>query len=259
MNYALQISAHGAMTALYRSDVIANNMANFATDGFKPDVPVTRQRAVVREEDGLSHLPSNLLIEQLGAGPHMAPNYINFKQGPIETTDRPFDLAITGHGFFQVAVGDDNRVRLTRDGRFDIDEQGRLVQAATGHRLLDDRLSPIYISRQGHAGPVDINGDGLVRQSDRIIARISLVDLPDRRRLGREGAGLFVVPPDRHDQLTTAPGRVLQHAIEKSSVNEISTLKDLTDAFGAVSANTRMMSYADDMLDRAINRLGRVA
>lgn len=257
MNYALQLSAQGALTALYRSDVIANNLANYATDGFKPDVPVVRARDVVREEDGLGYLPSNVLLEQLGGGPHMAPNYINFTQGPIETTDRPFDLAITGQGFFQVGTGPDNQMRLSRDGRLDIDAQGRLVQAATGHRLLDDRQRAIHVSPT--AGPIDVDPDGLIRQAGLPVAQFALVDLPDRRGLEREGSGMFKVPANRLDTLMRAQGRVLHKAVEKSSVNEITTLKDLTDAFGAVSANTRMMSYADEMLDRAINRLGRVA
>lgn len=257
MNYALQISAHGALTAMYRSDVIANNLANYATDAFKPDVPMVRERAVVRVEDGLAHLPSNVMLERLGAGPHLAPNVINFTQGAVDTTENPLDLAILGHGFFQVAVGDGTSTHLTRDGRLQLDQDNRLVQAASGHQVLDTRGRPVYISREG--GPVDVDASGVVRQGDVTIAQLALVDLPDRRHLVRKGAGLFIVPADRQDGLRPAPGRLQQGALEKSGVNEISTLKDLTDAFGAVGANTRMMMYADDMLDRAINRLGRVA
>ncbi len=259
MNYAMQISAQGALTSLYRSDVIANNLSNYGTNGYKPDVPVLRQRAVVREEDGVTHLPSNLLLERLGAGPHMAPNRISFSQGPIDTTNNPFDLAIKGDGFFLVAVGegDNERFRLSRDGRLELDERGRLVQVASGHRVLDSRQRPISISRQG--GPVDINADGTIRQTDNIIARISLVDLPDRRGLKREGAGLFVASPEQQQSLQPATGTLVQHAIEQSSVNEISTLNDLNSALGGVGRNISMMTYADQMLDRAINRLGRVA
>jgi len=254
----MQISAHGALTSMYRSDVLANNLANYDTDAFKPDVPVIRERAAATIEDGLGYLPSNTLLDSLGAGPHLAPNRIDFGQGPLEITNRPFDLAIDGPGFFLVGVGEGNaeRIRLSRDGRLEIDERGRLVQASTGHRVLTERQRPIFLSRED--GPVDIDDAGQIRQDGRPVARLALMDLPDRRRLQKEGNGLYVVPPEEQASLTRAGGRILQHTLEESRVNEISTLNELTSAFSSFSVNVTMMTYADDMLDRAINRLGRV-
>ena len=66
MQYGLQISTSGILTGMYRTNVLANNLANINTTGFKPDSAFTRQRAVVREEDGVYSLPSNRLLEKLG-------------------------------------------------------------------------------------------------------------------------------------------------------------------------------------------------
>lgn len=255
----MEIAAQGALTSLYRSDVLANNLANFETDAFKPDLPMLRERAPVRFEDGVTQLPSNALLERLGAGPHLAPNHISFKQGPLDVTGQPLDLAIEGEGFFLVSVGQGNteRLRLSRDGRLTLDERGRLVQAASGHRLLDRAHRPIYISRE--SGPLTIDADGTIIQGQQPIAQIGLVDLPDRRRLTKEGDNLYVVPPEEQKSLTHAVGTVRQGALEKSSVNEISTLNDLTSALTSVGTNIGMMTYADRMMERAINGLGRVA
>ena len=68
MNYGMQISASGALSGLYRMDVFSNNLANINTTGFMPDVPVIRQRDAAAREDGLGAMPSNELVERLGAG-----------------------------------------------------------------------------------------------------------------------------------------------------------------------------------------------
>ena len=255
MNYALQIGAQGALTSMYRADVLANNLANLGTDSFKPDVPYLRERDPVRVEDGVMGLPSNALLERLGAGPHLAPTLTSFAQGPLSTTGRRLDVAIDGEGFLM--VGDAGGRKLTRDGRLSRDEDGRLVQASTGKPVLDAGGRTILIAEED--GPVDIDERGVIRQGDLTVARLALVDTPDRRQLTKEGSGLFALPDSAAGSLRPASGRLVQEAVEQSAVNEISTLNDLTSALRAVGANIGAMTYADQMMERAINRLGRVA
>lgn len=68
MYYGIQLAASGALTSLYRTDVLANNLANINTAGFKPDMVYTRQRDTARVEDDLPFLPTDDLLERLGAG-----------------------------------------------------------------------------------------------------------------------------------------------------------------------------------------------
>ena len=65
MNYGFQISSSGLLTALYRQDVYANNMANMDTVGFKPDIPALMQRDAARTEDHLPFAPSDAMLERL--------------------------------------------------------------------------------------------------------------------------------------------------------------------------------------------------
>lgn len=258
MQYGLNISGSGVLTSLYRQDVLSNNLANLNTAGYKPDVPEIRHRDPVREEDGLWHLPSNELIEVLGAGVTPGPNRISFAQGAIETTNNALDLAIRGDGFFVVRTaesGNNDQFALTRDGRFAIDDRRRLVMATSGLPVLDTSNRPIRLPSDSE---VSIASDGTLSQEGAEIARINVVDAPDKRGLRKGGGGLFLIDAYFADSLTTATGRVVQGAIEGSATNEIKAMMDIQGASRAVSANIGIMTYHDRMMERAINTFGRV-
>lgn len=254
----MAISASGALTAMHRLDIAAANLANASTTGFKPDVAATRQRDPARIEDGLLRMPSNRLLEQLGAGVLMAPTRVNFAQGALQTTDGPLDLAIKGDGFFVVRAteGEQGRsLRLSRDGRLALDPDARLVRAADGLPVLDDSDSEIRLTG---SGPVQIDSDGTIRQDGQIAARLRIVDLADRSGLRKEGEGLFAPTSGSLRDLQPADGRVVQGALEGAGVNEIDAMMQLTAASKAAQGALGMIRYHDRLMDRAINGLGRI-
>lgn len=258
MNYGIQISASGVQTALHRQDVLANNLANINTPGFKADIPATVARRSAREEDGLFSLPSNKLLEKLGAGVLAAPPKTEFEQGPIESNRGPLDLAIRGRGFFVVrdsTSGTANTVRLTRDGRFSRDGSGRLVMAATGMPVLDASNQPIVITG---SGAVAIDGDGTVRQNGQEVGKIAVVDVADYSGLNKVGNNLFRASASALASKRPASGEVMQHSVEHSSVDEVSTILAITEAGRDVEINMSMVAYQDRMNERAINSLARV-
>ncbi len=260
MNYALQISASGALTSMYRQDVLSNNLANMSTVGYKPDIPTTMQRDPARIEDGLSHLASNELIERLGAGVLAAPNRVSFAQGALETTNRPLDLAIEGDGFFVVRSdspgGDGVQIRLTRDGRFSLDSSGQIVMSTTGLPLLDIRNQPII---PPGSGPLGVAVDGSMTQNGEVFARVQIADVPDRAALKKEGAGLFATTAAGASSITPIEGRVRQGVVEGAAVNEIAAIMAVTSASRSAQSNIGMISYHDRLMDRAINTFGRSA
>lgn len=252
MSYGLQISASGVFAALYRQDVHANNLANLDTPGFKVDVPTTRPRAGVREEDGVWNLPSNRMLERLGAGSMLNANSISFAQGSLRTTGNSLDVGIEGDGFF--AVKDGEHTRLTRDGRFTRDAQGLLVSAAGGQQVLGEDGRPIQVP----SGTVTIDGNGTVRVNGQTTARLKFVDVADRGGLTKAGDGMFAVEDAALRAAVPANGRIKQFAIEESSVDEVAAIMRMTSASRDVEANTSMIREHDRLLDRAINTLGRV-
>lgn len=247
------------MTALYRQDVLANNLANMDTPGYKPDIPSTRPRAAVREEDGLPFLPSNKLLERLGAGALLNPNLVNHSSGGIKDTGNPLDVAIQGNGYFSVresagTTGD--RVKLTRDGRFLRNSAGDLVQAASGLPVLDTQGRTIRLKGEGQ---LRIDADGTIRQGGASIARLSVVDVADAAQLAKQGHALFGAPATQLENAKQSGATLKQGAYEDSGVDEVKTIMQITNTGREVDANISMIQQHDRMLDRAINMLGRVS
>lgn len=258
MSYGLQISASGVAAAMYRQDVFANNLANVGTPGFKPDIPSAKPREAVRAEDHLPFLPSNKLLEKLGGGVLLNPNRVNFSGATLRDTGNPLDLGVRGSGFFAVRDEQDglkDRVRLTRDGRFTLDANRRLVMATTGMPVLDDQNNAIVLDG---SGAIKVDGDGTIQQGGRQVAKLKFVDVPDKDRLRKAGHSLFIEPSDASTSEAPAAGEVRQFAYEESGADEVMTLMDMTAASRDVDANLAMVQANDRLMDRAINGLGRV-
>ena len=256
MNYGLQISASGVLTNLHRLDVFGNNLANLNTPGFKADSPAIRQRDPARIEDGVMHLPSNRLLEELGAGAQLGQTRVSFLPGPLAQTGQDFDLAITGDGFFRVGVTENGVAgeRYTRNGRLTRNAQGMLVTATEGLAVLDDNGRPISV---GTDGRIQVNADGVVSQNGQSLGRIGLVDFADRDALIKRGDSLFEAGPDAGRR--PADGRIVQGSIERSGVSEIGALLAVQGASRAVQSNMGMIATHDRLMEQAISRLGRLA
>ena len=261
MQQGMRIAASGAMVALYRTDVLAANLANVNTVGFKPDSATTRSRLPVRQEDNLGFMPSSPLLEQLGAGVLAGPKRVSFDQGPLETTGNDLDLAIEGDGFFLVGVQTENgtETRLSRDGRLTRDDLGRLVQTVSGLPILGPGGSPIQLP----PGPITIAHQGaMYATAGNQLAQIAVASLPSTDQLKKLGEGLFAAPPQVLAAASTQPlatgVRVHQGMIEGSAVDPIRAMMDVTQAGRSVGSNSRMIGYHDQLLDQAINTFARV-
>lgn len=262
MNYGYNIGAAGILTAMHRQDVAANNLANIQTTGFKPDVAFTIPREAARQEDNLYNLPSNALLERLGAGVLLAPSRTSFTQGALTHTGNPFDLAIEGDGFLTVSAGGKGQkgdtVRLTRDGRMTLNTRGELVTVCDGRAVLD---------KSGRAITLDpslattIQGDGGVRQGGSEVARIGFVDVPRelRRGLRKVGDNLYAPNASAAAALRAATGTIVQQSIEESASDPIRAMMAVQNATTDVTMTAKVMQMQDDMMGRAINTLGRVS
>lgn len=259
MNYGLNIAASGVLTSLYRQDVLSNNLANVNTAGFKPDIVATRARDAARIEDGLFHLPSNAMLERLGAGVLMAPNRVSLDQGALERTGAPLDLAIEGEGFFVVSAGsgtDTERLRLTRDGRLTLDSRGRLVQAASGLPLLDVNGRPIRLDPGAEA---NVGPDGTIVQNGAAVARLQIAAVTDPAGLEKAGDNLFRISSGEVVSKRAGTGKVVSGFYERSAVDPIEAMMEITAAANAVATGGRMIQLFDELMGRAISTFARLA
>lgn len=263
MYYGIQLSVSGILASSYKTDALANNLANANTTAFKPAAVDTMARDPVRLEDGVGHLPSNALLERLGAGVHPAKGRTEFTQGAIQRTGGDLDLAIEGEGFLVLRDSSDqstDALRLTRDGRLLRGPDGTLVHAQTGLPVLDANGGTIVLPERGPGGAaVTIGADGRLGVGGRTIATLEFVDIPGKDRLQRIGRTLYQPTAQQLNDATPAAGRIRQGALEASAVDPITAMMSVTDAAGAIATNTRMVDFQDRMIDQAINTFGRSA
>lgn len=259
MSYGLYTAASGMMVNMYRMDVIGNNLANANTTGFKPDVAAFHWREPARVEAGLTSIAPKKMLERLGGGVGLSPNITNFKAGGLEETGNPLDVAIQGNGFFKFATGKGEgaeRMRFGRDGRFTVSGDGYLVHAGSGMRVLDVGNNPIQMRPTGH---VVIHPDGTIEQAGEQIGTLGVVIPPDLKQLRKAGENMFTLDNVSQKSLRSANASVKNGWLESSGVDSMSMMMELTSASNAISANARMLQMHDELMNSAINRLGRVA
>jgi flagellar basal-body rod protein FlgF len=260
MNYGMYLSAGGALTSMHRLDVVANNLANVNTMGFKPDAVMARARLPERIENPKHADAGRHMLESLGGGLFVEETSVQLGQGSLQMTGDDLDIAVQGEGFLVVsdprAASTDQRLALTRDGRLTLDRGGMLITASSGQAVLDTQGQPI---RLDGVGKVTILRNGELLQDGERIARINLVSPGPRTKLIKTGENLFRFSKAELQASRAADGSILQGAIEASAVDPVMELNKLIAASKAVQGNLKMMQYHDQIMGQAINTFGRVA
>ncbi len=249
MNYGLYLSAMGVLANSQRQDVIANNLANSETVGFKKDLALfqeQRTEAQIRGRRG----ESNDLLEPLGGGLVPSGTTLDLSQGPMETTGNPLDVAILGDGYFAVRHGD--RLMLSRAGKFQLDRNGILTTDA-GHAVLSDKMNSITLA----AGPVNIGKDGTITQKGLTVGKLGVFSVPDPKLLMKRGANLMSYP-DLERNLKSSDAQLKNEALEQSNSEATTELAALMDAQRQLEANANMIRYQDQMLNRLVNDVAKI-
>lgn len=250
---ALRTAATGMMAQELNVEVISNNIANLRTTGFK------RQRAEFQDlmyqdlrQVGASASASggNISGVQIGTGVRTAATPRIHSQGTVASTDRTYDMAIRGEGYFQVQLPD-GRTAYTRDGSFDLDGNGQLV-TKEGHQVDGGITIP------ANALTVTVTSDGLIQVADAQGAitdagQLQLARFINKGGLQAIGENLFVKSDSSGEPSVGSPGTdgagtILQKYTEDSNVNAVSEISDLISAQRAYEMNARVIRAADDML-----------
>jgi flagellar basal-body rod protein FlgF len=242
MDNALMLGLQTQRVLQRRMDVAANNLANVATSGFKADALVLEEAdetSAHAEED-----PTQIrFVRDVGIIHTM-------DQGPIEMTGNPLDVALEGDGFFMVQ-GPGGAPMYTRDGAFTLTGEGRLV-TSDGRAVLSSGGAPIVLDPQGETP--SIGRDGAIRVAGVEAGRIGTASFAAPGALSKVGDNLW-------DAQGQAPGEfggvVLQGALEGSNVRPVMELTRLIEISRAYQSAAKIVSGADELRQRAIERLGR--
>ncbi|WP_213770208.1 flagellar basal-body rod protein FlgF [Bradyrhizobium sp. dw_78] len=232
-------------------DVVANNIANVNTAGFKADqslfqeylMPVAHEDNFIGRDRRLSYVQDN-------------GTYRDLSQGATEQTKNPLDVAIDGNGFLvvQTAAGE----RYTRDGGLQLNNQGQLV-TANGDQVLGTS-GPIVFQATDH--DINIAPDGTVSvvegtsRTDSLRGKLRLVSFADAQRLLKEGSNLYSAGEGAAQADTRS--LVQQGYIEKSNVNAVAEMSRMIEVTRAYTQVATLLQQESDLHKSAIEKLADV-
>ncbi|OHB65933.1 MAG: flagellar basal-body rod protein FlgF [Planctomycetes bacterium RBG_13_63_9] len=250
MPYGLYISAEGAQAQSTRLDVIANNLANVDTVGFKRELAVCQARYAEAITEGLK-MPDSGGIDDVGGGVMVRQTVTEFSPGPLQQTNNRTDVAIKGNGFFLVRNGEETF--LTRAGNFRVATDGRLT-TQQGYEVLDQDGVSIAVNPADPTWAITSEGAVRGRGTSQNLALVRPVSPGD---LVRVGENLFR-PLTQPQPVPSTARAVVPGCLEKSAVRPTSEMTEMIQASRALEANVNMMKTQDEMLGGLINRLMRV-
>jgi len=249
MIYGLYHSAAGMLTNEYQQGVIANNLANADTVGFKRDVATFAER-LQAELTGERKGPSAEGLEGISGGLWLGQTHTSFKEGAYEKTGNQSDIALEGPGF--LTVQRDGQTLLTRDGRMMLDQTGRLVSVTDGAAVLNTAGQPIQLNPL--SGPLSyIDQDGWIFQNikgnDVRISQLALTDVADYDALKKVGAGRFVTQPEN---LAPTYARLRNGFVEQSGVEAVPEMVNMIETARSFQINASLVSLQDQTLGRLL-------
>ncbi|KAA0014464.1 flagellar basal-body rod protein FlgG [Billgrantia pellis] len=237
-------------------DVISNNLANVSTNGFKrsravfEDLLYQNLRQPGAQNDVQNRLPSGM---QVGTGVRPVATERLHSQGGLEHTENSRDLAINGNGFFQVLMPDGNTA-YTRDGSFQLNENGQMV-TANGYPLepaiiIPDNALSISI---GEDGIVSVTQPGVNQALE--VGQITISTFVNPTGLESIGGNLYVETTSSGPRNETMPGmmgagRLFQGYVETSNVNVVEEMVNMIQTQRAYEINSRAVQTSDEMLAR---------
>jgi flagellar basal-body rod protein FlgG len=252
---ALHTAATGMAAQELNVQVISNNIANLRTTGFKKQTAAFQdliyqhiRRVGAQSSDQGTILPVGI---DLGGGVKTVGTPRSMTQGTLSQTGNDLDLAITGEGFFKIQMPD-GTFQYTRDGTFQMDNQGRIVTAA-GNPVqptitIPNNASGITINTQGQ---VSVTLPGSTTSS--IIGQLALTRFINKAGLQPVGNNQFTDTPSSgtpQDGLASAEGygTITQGSLEQANVDVVSEMSDLIAAQRAYEMNAKVVTAADQMM-----------
>lgn len=270
-------SVGGMVTQINRLDVIANNIANANTTGFKRDDVVIGDFLRLYEQhkeflpiDEQTKDAAKFYNRSLNRVPQIVEEYTDNKVGGMMVTDNTFDFALSKENMYFMVETPDG-IRYTRDGSFVLNEQGRLV-TKEGYPVLPREYldAPQYIEfidgfqvevdSNGNIYTRDLNNEGIGEMA--LMANIGVVSFENPKYLKKIGDNLYSYPQERIDEREALEqsGAVRQGFLEKSNINVVQEMTGLIETNRLVEAYSKVLkTHMDELNTEAITKLAAKA
>lgn len=251
----LYSAASGMQAQSLQQDILADNLANVNTTGFKAarntyrtfGEEMIKRYSSIDDERGTE-------MGKLNEGIAVHSTNYEFNQGSLRVTSNPLDIAISGKGFFPIKGNNGQETFYTRNGNFSIDRDGFLV-TNQGRQVLDAGLSAIHIGTEGIEDvKVLVNGDLLV--NGELQSKLGLFDFPSQNGIIRVTGDMFK-PAQQTIQMVFANGSFQQGFVESSNVSPVRASTELINIRRTYEANQRVIQDEVDTL-RMLMDIGRI-
>lgn len=241
----------GMLTQQRNLDVVANNITNFSTAGYKGETytsstfdEVMYSRVGNKAKEGAAELGT---VSYIRATDQI---YTDYTQGSLEATGLPLDFAIDGDGFFAVQ-GANGQIAYTRMGNFSLDEEGYLALADYG-RVLDNEGNAIQLGTDKVVG--DDRGYLFTEEGGWILGQVGVYSFEDNGALERNDQGLFT------GNGAQANADVILHwgYTERSNVSMVDQMTEMLSAQRALQSAAQLTKMYDEIMGKAANDVGRL-
>ncbi|OHB76036.1 MAG: hypothetical protein A2Z34_08255 [Planctomycetes bacterium RBG_16_59_8] len=257
MIYGISTSGLGAYLESSRIDVIANNLANVNTPGFRRDQMAFRERLVEAHEDRPDLRYVNDLVDRYGGAPFVDEIAFDRQPGAPDYTGRNLDMAINGEGFFALRNLESGERCYTRAGNFQFDRSGRMLSADGKYQALNAAGEPIAVDPEIGACLVVRDNGGLFSGNEQVAA-IGVVDFRDYDALSKSGDNVFRFAGNDQDIVAPTGTTIMSGVLEGSSVNPVVEMTEMIRTLRSLEANLQMIKFQDSTLEKAVNELARL-
>jgi flagellar basal-body rod protein FlgG len=216
-----------------QQDIIANNLANLNTTGFKSGKIFLRLLEVAGSSE-------DLLQSQ---------ETFDFSQGDLKRTGNPWDLALQGQGFF--VTESSQGLHYTRNGSFRLNGEG-LLTTYDGALVLGER-GPIQVTDE-----ISVNDKGELFADGVLVDRLRIIGFESPARLRKMSDSMFQAVEDAGVPFQPESTKVKQGFLEQSNVNPIREMVAMINVFRIFEADARALKAQDETLGRAVNEVGQV-
>lgn len=246
MDQLTSAAASGLRARLESLDLLANNLANASTTGFKADREFYN---LYRSADTMDVPPGS----DPAAMPVVQQHWTDFSKGVLESTSNPLDLAIAGNGFFQVISP--SGALYTRDGSFRLSPSGQIVTQG-GFPVVDQKEKPIKVDP---AKSIEVSSDGTIRQEGIDVATLKIADVGDSHLLSKQGQNYFQLSSSNVQTPAIKQPDIQQGKRETANFQPAESAVRLVTIMRQFETLQKAMSIGTDMNRRSVEDVARVS
>ena len=243
------MAASGMLTESKKLNAISTNLANVSTPGYKVDsvIPTTFEETLLART-GNNDRSNTQVIGSTSAIITPGAVHTDFTQGTIEQTDRVFDFAIKGDGFFRVNTP--NGDVFTRNGSFTLDDQGYLALQHVGR--VQGAKGDILIGQENF----HLTAKGGIEVSGELVDTIDITDFTDYNLIYKSNEGVFTNLDEQNEIPSQAT--VVNRAIERSNMESTEELTNMLMSQRSIQSCSQMVKIFDELIAKTVTEIGRV-